>query len=631
MWAAIAGDVREFYATVTDESTAVLNTIDSKLQEAEAGNENQVGDDADETEEKTANVVVGEDGEVAYVGDSASSYETTGIVSTAHDEVARLRNSETTYTEPLFDEEDVVAAAARKEDRKEAEVSTPTAESADNTEEDEEDEDGMDDVTAFVANFDIDSLTDDIASTLENHPTTVRVHFEALVPTVVTYEQFWMRYYYRCNVDRVEREWEEERELSRKAREEAVRDGINTVTNFFGGAVRAVSQIAAPQENATSSTSAYEKYQADISGGVAVGSSVGALFGTSGRPPFVMDTAVSDADEDLIDEEEEELGWDDDDDYEDDEDGDVNESKETNDNDDGTEQIEFSSPVGKDEYEEARRRLVIVEEERDRLHETVDSQKRELDEWKSKASAPSSSSDATNNAEIEKLRMTIFEKDSELAALKASLDDTQDRNVNDDDTHRKHAAKIMTQEREIERLQSESVSKDNELNALRAELAKARSSANNTLAEPEAQIAELQKKADADTAAAAVEIQSLKEELSVLSSDHQNALCRIDEAQKEAEESNLLVAELQTQLSSLQAEMEKVKSNFAANLEEEKAKVRDEERKASALVDADDDASPNTSSSSSSGVRVSKQGGNGSGDGVAGDDVDVDDDDWGDW
>jgi len=373
----------------------------------------------------------------------------------------------------------------------------------------EDDDEEYKEVRAFLANFDIESKTDDIAAVLERYPDTVKVNFENLVPTAVAYEQFWQRYYYRCDEGRVVRAWEAEQERARIARQEAISAGVASVKNLgnslFGGAVRAlgnVSQVVAPPSAAagsaaapaSSGSSAYEKFQAEFkeqqraeavaasggsgsSGGVAAG--IGsAIFGTSGRPPFVMNTAQDDDEYEEgsvvgSEEDEEELGWSDDDDDLDDLEEEVEvedmEKVAGNDEDDTEEQIEFA-PANTEEAERLQSLLSTTEEERDQLHQTIELQRKEIEKLREAVPAPpTDAADGDSVDEIEKLKLQIFEKDSELAAMRASAMDsshwvespTKDKGV---DSSRVDAS-------ELEEIQQELAEKNNEIADLKKQVA----------------------------------------------------------------------------------------------------------------------------------------------------------------
>eukprot|EP00527_Entomoneis_sp_CCMP2396_P009314 CAMPEP_0198138832 /NCGR_PEP_ID=MMETSP1443-20131203/2216_1 /TAXON_ID=186043 /ORGANISM="Entomoneis sp., Strain CCMP2396" /LENGTH=479 /DNA_ID=CAMNT_0043800771 /DNA_START=249 /DNA_END=1688 /DNA_ORIENTATION=+ len=254
---------------------------------------------------------------------------------------------------------------------------------------DDDPDDYKKDVSSYLADFSIDSKTDEIAKLLEENPDTLKLAFEALVPTKVAYEEFWKCYFFRCDIDRIEKEIEEEEKEEAVAREKALKS-LSSVGNFFGGAVKAVSQSLSEDDKGVKTDKPFQLTQNQVA--------KAGLFGSGGRPPFVMNTAVSDDDE-------EELGWDDDDEEEeegDDQDG-------ADDQDDH--QIEFNDAVTEKLQEELKNAI----EERDQLHDSIEMQKKEIASLKSQGA---------ENAQMENLKTQLFEKDSEIAALRASALDS---------------------------------------------------------------------------------------------------------------------------------------------------------------------------------------------------------------
>ena len=196
MWNALRTDLSEFVHTVTGDTAEALNQIDASFPESRSK------DDAEDQP------------------------------SPAEEEALRRMSLEETYTTPLIPEKPAVeeksdqapAAEGEEEDAKE---------SAESTDDEIEDEDEVsEDVKEFVASFSIDSKTDEIALLLDLHPQTLKAQFENLVPTTVKYEDFWMRYFYRCDADRIQAEWEAEEEAVKQARAQAVQQGISTVRNL---------------------------------------------------------------------------------------------------------------------------------------------------------------------------------------------------------------------------------------------------------------------------------------------------------------------------------------------------------------------------------------------------------------
>ena len=167
----------------------------------------------------------------------------------------------------------------------------------------------------------------------------------------VTYEQFWQRHFYRCDVERIIQDWRDEDDRVRIQRQELMKKGVQSVQNIFGGALKAIKGVASSDHSDinhsnANGTSILEKYQAELEekqkalmqkdvvneedekinsgkkkgsvGGGILGGALGMFGGGNGRPPFVLNTAESDDDYDVEDnndvegnsmEEEEDFGW----------------------------------------------------------------------------------------------------------------------------------------------------------------------------------------------------------------------------------------------------------------------------------------------------------------------------------
>lgn len=338
MWNALRSDLQEFVSTVTEDTSNVLSKLDAGMAEGDAGENGEDGAQTEGTKSPKHQVNHAELNEIMKL----------------------LRDHPGTYTEDLADEDD-----------KEA-------------------------VEEYLKNFSIEAKTDEIAEVLKDQE-DVQKQFEELCPTQVAYEEFWKRYFYRCDEDRIAKQLQEETERARQARAEAIEDGIKSVTNFFGGAVHAVASTIAPEAEAGDTPNSQ---QAGIN-----------FFGAKGRPPFVMNTAVSESGGDE-EEEEEELGWDDDDDEDFDDVGD--ESKDT-----ATEQIEFTDKISEDLQDKLKQAI----EERDQIQQTVQMQAEEIKVLQNKLSgAPDQDA---GSGQVEELKLKLFEKDAELAALKANVHDNQ--------------------------------------------------------------------------------------------------------------------------------------------------------------------------------------------------------------
>lgn len=481
MWSALKADLGEFVATVKDESATVL----TPQQQREADEDSQFSREQQENEH---GIIMGEDGEVIYEDDDGGAMM---------EEIDRLVREEETFTEPL----------------------------------DAQDEEVM----AFLKDFDVEQKTNDISKLLKEYPETLQVQFEYLVPTQISYKEFWERYYFRCDEERIQRHWEEEQEALRKAREEAIANTVRGVKNLFGGAVKAVSSTLQAADDGVDAVTASPFESTPPPSGTG-----GGLFGAAGRPPFVMNTAVDEDD----DESEEELGWDDDeDDLDEEEEEEEYEEQES-------EEITFSGGKS-EEIEKLTEQLSQAMEERDQLHNTVEMQVQEISRLKSgDTSGPASK--ASDDA-LEKLKMQLFEKDSELAALKASLEDTQDDSK--DGASRKDAAKLASQERELEQLREAVGSKDSEITALKEELDGASAQIAQLLAECEA-VKSMSGKSDA-------EVSELKDELDKSSAEVEKLIAERDSvteaharAAEEKEELEMQLSTIREQLSASQSEAE---------------------------------------------------------------------------
>jgi BSD domain len=402
MWKSLRSDLTEFVSTVAGDTTEALNRMDENFPDAETEilNDSNGDDDVDKSGDN-------EDDD----NDLAAEME----------ECVRRMKIKETFTTPLLllpdndDKEQKPAAdGATEMDGKEASekesasgVDKAEDGTADKEEDGVEDDDNDDEgdannkaeeneIRAFLDSFSLDAKTDEIAALLEAHPDTLKVSFEELVPTgEVTYQEFWQRYFYRCDPERIAAEWaaEDERvatEASKNRTNHAVALGFTAVTNFLGGAVKAVSSSLAEDDAGVSNPNAAKR-----------------------RPPFVMSADSGDEDEEEV-----ELGWDDDDDDEDDE---------------GTGKqntIEFNDAA----TEKLQEQLKTALEERDLLHQTVEMQTKEICALKAATTiegnttitsgGSSSSSSSGHDDEVKKLKTELFEKDSELAALRASLLDT---------------------------------------------------------------------------------------------------------------------------------------------------------------------------------------------------------------
>jgi BSD domain len=379
MWNALRSDLKEFVSTVTEDTSQVLSKIDDSFP----------------------------------VLNSAAER---GLSPEEQEALRRMRLDET-YTSPLVildddddddDDDDNVAVDGGGTEAEEGQLQRLKSQRAE--------------LEEFVANFEV---TDDFTKDLDDNP-DLRDAYDRLVPDVVSERDFWMRYAYRCDADRIAAEWDsdddddDEEEDEAKAKNDrsgaAVAQSLSSVTQFLGGAVKSVA--ASLKEADVQGRGADDLGLGDVSTATTTTTTAAGFFGVGGaRPPFVMNTAVDeDDDEDEAPEEEEELGWDDDDDDEDDDDDNVRAGDDDGQHQDSTqEEIEFRDAATEQLQEQLKQAL----EERDQLHQTVAMQSKKIVDLLAQVSE--GGGEAADRTEVDELKMKLFEAESELAAVKERL------------------------------------------------------------------------------------------------------------------------------------------------------------------------------------------------------------------
>jgi hypothetical protein len=489
MWKALRSDLNEFVSTVTEDTSTVLSTLDASFPDEEAA-------------------------------DDSLDMDTPH----AQEALRRMTLAET-FTTPL----QVVENESDDDDAKEA------------------DELEKKELAEFLESFSIDAKTDEISQLLSDHPGTLKVMFEEIVPATVSYEQFWQAYFYRCDADRIGRQWAEEDERARAARQARMSAGISSVKNFWGGAVQAVSASMKESDD-----------QGD-GGGTSTGQVMEnkGIFGATGRPPFVMNTAVDEDGDDDEEEEEEELGWDDDDD--DLEDLDDNE-EDSGAMESSSEQIEFSDQVTEKLKEELRQAL----EERDQLHETVELQHNVIALLQSeKDAADGAASGEGNNIEVETLKMELFEKDSELAAMKASQLDMSRVETDSDE-------KLDSLQTEVDLLTQKLQGKDSELSEMQTLMQNSMEMLQQMTAEREQETAALEEALakGMDKAELESKIEALNDQVTALQSENKGLRESLESAQGDSKsESVKLEQELassEKQVAALTMELESLKTSLTS-------------------------------------------------------------------
>ena len=534
MWKNLRSDLTEFVSTVTNDTTDALNRMDENFPDTERDLLNTSNADASTKTDDSSNYNNNSNNQSSVEEDDDD--EDDDDLAAEIEECERRMKLKETFTTPLLpekktkntstaastpitekeggatgsdgdgkEEEKEKAADDSKDDSKEDEAATDE-DGGDDDGEDEEavDDDEEEEVRAFLESFSLEAKKDEIASSLEAYPDTLKVWFEELVPKEVTHEEFWQRYFYRCDPERVAAEWAADEERAAANRNQAVKMGLTAVSNFLGGAVQAVSASLAEDDAGENDPNAVP---------------------ITRRPPFVMSADSGDEDEEEV-----ELGWDDDDDEEEDD-------------DDGDEQnqIEFQDAA----VEKLQEQLKTAIEERDLLHQTVEMQTKEIAALKEAATAGSTPGDDTasskettvgknssgsnsNDEELEKLKTQLFEKDAELAALRASILDTSG-------TAAAEASENDALEQEIKRLSVQLNESETRAKDATSLLSKAKEEVDKSVSQTkqvEGQLA----KVNAEKSSLEASLESHKSEAQTLKSDLQQSQERAAQLEKELHE-----------------------------------------------------------------------------------------------
>ncbi len=238
MWNSLRSDLKEFASSVASDGTNVLETLDSKLKVIPS-TEETTEEQQQQDQQQRYNALMTVDPELAYdcVNDEADEEINSNEINEegkmtmfadaeAQEEALRRMEMEVTYLTPLLDNDNENVNVGVDGETEEAHSSNTNDDNDDNDDNEEEQ------IRLFVSNFNIQSKTDEITSLLTTYPILSK-HFTNFVPTQVTYEQFWLRYYYRCNVDIIMNEWKEEEEERLRKRKELMDIGVNFGKNFF--------------------------------------------------------------------------------------------------------------------------------------------------------------------------------------------------------------------------------------------------------------------------------------------------------------------------------------------------------------------------------------------------------------
>ena len=301
MWKSLRSDLKEFVSSVADDSTTVLGSINidksdsstSRQQEDLSSNDfierSHIEEEGDATDENVK-IVLGEDGDVAFVGNLAAEEQERRMAleetytesllpnefELANDKISLV--DKTVEKEPSLCEErdtesprDSESSAEVKSTTDTEQLDTSSVEDTLGREDNQNEISAIDsslideyyevDVKSFIESFDITTRTGEIADILELNHDTVAFHFEKLVPVTVSYAEFWRRYFYRCDLDRIQDEFDNEEERIQQKRQELIDKGMKSVKNLFGGALQAFKNVNKVEER---KGSIYEKYQAEV-------------------------------------------------------------------------------------------------------------------------------------------------------------------------------------------------------------------------------------------------------------------------------------------------------------------------------------------------------------------------------
>lgn len=485
MWSALRSDLKEFTSSLANDGNQVIQMIEKTLVEEPSHKRSEGSDDGEYDE--SPSILIGEDGEVAYIGHSNSEGNDAESVSSAIQEAIRRMADEDTYLEPLLTREvngtKISFLNDGPENRLESssiidDLNYPRVESGALVFSDDDDPS----VIEFLQTFDIQSKTDEISAILEENPDSVQILFESLVPVRLTYEQFWQRYFYRCDENRIRNEWDAYDEQMRRERQEIIDRGKQTVSNLFGGALKLVKRVG-NQENGEK-LSTYEKYQAELEqkkksmrlssrnssysrkSDDENPSLLGSLFQGS-RPPFVMNTAVDDEEyvENKEDNDGDSFGWGTDEEEQEESD---EEDQSIDDSSNVEHEISFESPKPSTEPDillgpDVNADLDQLREERYQLHETIAMLRKQVHDLSA------SMTENSNHVEEKDLMTQLTVKDSEVKLLKEKLEMFESENskiksieaqLKDQDSHMQQ--KIL----QIELLKSELLQKEHAFDEL---------------------------------------------------------------------------------------------------------------------------------------------------------------------
>ena len=579
-----------FEQTVAADATETLESIDQTLDEPLVQRRNNPNETANENENEENNTA-----QVALIDpDTGIPLEDNSATPNVTNATILLWKSPTEATLQEMKERLVVSC--------EDVFSDPL-------EQEQQQEEEENKLASFLDAFDLDTKTEEISVLLKSDA-ALQTTFSMLSDSVA-YKDFWTRYYFRIDTDEkqllktyshyyqnhleaIEKERAEQEQ--EKAAPRASKTMGMGLTSFLGGVVSKLTtehehinehEIGNESSSSSSSSDPDTSGMVDESmdqttvdsntedGAVAAARSALGFFsstvaGASGRPPFVMNTVVSDDEEDYDDNEndelrspptpdededsEVELGWDDDDEDFDDDDSDT--AKETEaqpiaflDGDDRSETVDFKDAEKENLLEE----LEQAREERDALQKTVQMQADELQKVaaqnennnnNSSSNTTVTNSSSINSSSEDALKLQLFEKDAELAALRSTLHDQQE-----DEDEDENKGKSIGWQKQVNSLKEALQQKDHDFENLKKAT--------------QAQTKTLEQKLE-DESNQQQELLTLKESLNdrdskllaletKMSEDASNLRHQIEKKQNEKEE---MVLALQSQVYALERQLE---------------------------------------------------------------------------
>uniref|UniRef100_A0A7S1YGZ1 BSD domain-containing protein n=1 Tax=Grammatophora oceanica TaxID=210454 RepID=A0A7S1YGZ1_9STRA len=137
-------------------------------------------------------------------------------------EAASRRGKKTTYTEPLLNKKKSY------------------------TVEDEAD------IKAYISDFykTIGERHQECTDLCLGHPKTVGYYYDALVPRKVSFEHFWQRFFYRCDPDRIMKEWERQGLVKKQRRDQRLQETMETAKKMWSSMDTVVSSAIATKQDA---------------------------------------------------------------------------------------------------------------------------------------------------------------------------------------------------------------------------------------------------------------------------------------------------------------------------------------------------------------------------------------------